>query len=273
MTLQENIAAFKAAATYDSAADHFDLGPLSFWDRHGKRAVERLNLQQGHHVLDVGCGTGASALPAAIEVGRDGRVLGLDVAQNMLARAKDKANAQGLKNVTFEARDMMASGLPGDRFDAVISVFSVFFVEDMEALAQELWRMVRPGGQLAITSWGPRAFQPAADIFIEEVLRVRPNDTPPPRPWERLIDPLALSVLFPQNSDVSPEVEVVADSQPLKTPEDWWTIALGSGYRAQIEQLTQAERAIVHDAVIGRLEAKGVTEIETNALHASARKL
>jgi len=273
MTIQENTSAFKAAATYDSAADHFDLGPLSFWDRHGKRAVERLDLQPGALVLDVGCGTGASAIPAALKVGHEGHVLGIDVAKNMLARAEEKAKAKGLKNVTFEARDMMASGLPGDRYDAVISVFSVFFVADMEELVRELWRMVRPSGQLALTSWGDRAFQPAADIFVEEILRIRPNDTPPPRPWERLTDPRVLSALFSRGGAMPPEVEVVTETQPLETPEDWWTIALGSGYRAQIDLLTPQERSIVHDAVIERLAAAGITAIETNAVHASARKL
>ncbi len=59
----------KAEATYNAAADHFDDGPLAFWDRYGRRTVERLSLVRGSSVLDVGCGSGASAIPAAINVG------------------------------------------------------------------------------------------------------------------------------------------------------------------------------------------------------------
>jgi ubiquinone/menaquinone biosynthesis C-methylase UbiE len=65
----------KAAATYDAAADHFDDEPLSFWERIGRSTVARLDLPAGSNVLDVGCRTGASALPAAQAVGPDGSVL------------------------------------------------------------------------------------------------------------------------------------------------------------------------------------------------------
>src|SRR5215472_5039138 len=62
----------KAAAAYDAASDHFDDAPLSFWDRVGRRTVEGLALPSDGSVLDVGCGTGASVLPAARVVGPNG---------------------------------------------------------------------------------------------------------------------------------------------------------------------------------------------------------
>ena len=58
-------AKLKAATTYNAAADHFDDGPLAFWERYGQRTVERLRLKPGSVILDVGCGSGASAIPAA----------------------------------------------------------------------------------------------------------------------------------------------------------------------------------------------------------------
>lgn len=63
----------KAEKTYDAAADDFDAEPLAFWDRYGRRTIERLRLEPGANVLDVCCGTGASALPAARAVGPQGR--------------------------------------------------------------------------------------------------------------------------------------------------------------------------------------------------------
>src|SRR5215510_4873141 len=139
----------KAAASYNAAADHFDDEPLSFWDLIGKRTVNNLKLQAGAKVLDVGCGTGASALPAAQAVGKNGLVVGVDLAARLLDRARTQA--AGLDNVEFRVADMTALNYPDSSFDAVVNIFSIFFVPDMEGLVRELWRMVRPGGKLAVT--------------------------------------------------------------------------------------------------------------------------
>src|SRR6201987_4072910 len=89
----------KGGATYDAAADHFDDAPLSFWDRVGKRTIDRLALSAGAEILDVGCGTGASALPAAETVGAKGSVIGIDLSERLLDRARSKAKARGITNV------------------------------------------------------------------------------------------------------------------------------------------------------------------------------
>jgi ubiquinone/menaquinone biosynthesis C-methylase UbiE len=117
-------AKIKAATTYNSAADHFDDAPLAFWERTGKRTVDRLYLASGSNVLDVGCGTGASALPAAAIVGPTGHVTGVDLADRLLEQGRAKAAQRGLQNVTFQLGDMTALGYPDGHFDAVVSVFS-----------------------------------------------------------------------------------------------------------------------------------------------------
>ena len=98
----------KAAATYNAAADHFDDEPLGFWDLIGKRTITNLKLQTGAKILDVGCGTGASALPAAQAVGKNGSVVGVDLASRLLDRARAKALAAGLDNIEFRLADMTA---------------------------------------------------------------------------------------------------------------------------------------------------------------------
>src|SRR5262249_22141112 len=150
----------RAAATYNAAADHFDDPANSFWERFGRGTVARLNLQPGQHVLDVCCGSGASALPAAEAVGPAGHVLGVDLAEHLLALCRAKARQRGLAQLECRTGDMLALDLPDGAFDAVVCVFGIFFVPDMEAAARELWRLVRPGGLLAITTWGPRLWEP-----------------------------------------------------------------------------------------------------------------
>src|SRR5215813_6938623 len=227
----------KAAATYDAAADHFDDEPLSFWDLIGKRTVTNLKLQAGAKVLDVGCGTGASALPAAQAVGKSGFVVGVDLASRLLERAHTKALAAGLDNVEFRLADMTALKYPDDSFDAVVSVFSIFFVPDMEGLVRELWRMVRPGGKLAVTTWGPRIFEPAYSRWLIAVGKERPDLHSAFNPWDRITDVESVKQLLRDGGAVGIEVTAEDGLQPLRSAEDWWIIALGSGLRWTIDQM------------------------------------
>lgn len=272
MNLVPNPVRLKAAATYDAASDYFDAAPLGFWARHGERAVQRLALKPGDWVLDVGCGTGASALPAAEAVGNSGQVIGIDIAENMLALARSKAAAQGLQNTHFEIADMMSSGYASETFHAVVSVFSIFFATDMEAQASELWRLLRPGGQLSVTVWGPRAFQPVARIFGEELVRRHPGKMLPVRPWERLSEPENLRALLRRAGAYEMTIEFFEDRQPFRTPEDAWVMIMGSGFRWEVEQLSPEDRGPLRDAVVRRVADEAVVEVETSAVHAKARK-
>ena len=87
-------------------------------------------------MLDVGCGTGASALPAAEIVGPKGVVVGVDLSARMLDRTRAKATERGLRNFEFRLADMTSLDYPDGHFDAVVSVFSIFFVPDMEGLVR-----------------------------------------------------------------------------------------------------------------------------------------
>jgi len=137
----------KAAAAYNAAADHFDDEALGLWAKYGGRTVERLALQPGATLLDAGCGTGASAIPAAEQVGPTGKVIAVDLADRLLAIARRKAAARKLENIEFRHGDMENLGYPDQFFDAVICVFAIFFVPDVAKQISELWRMVRPNGR------------------------------------------------------------------------------------------------------------------------------
>src|ERR1700751_6368803 len=133
----------RAAFTYNAAADFYDASPLSFWDYFGRRTVELASLLRGSRVLDVCCGAGASALPAAEAVGPRGHVIGVDLAKQLLESARAKAVQRRLGNIEFEVGDMLAMRFPAASFDAVVCVFGIFFVPEMATAVSELWRCVQ----------------------------------------------------------------------------------------------------------------------------------
>ncbi len=263
---------FRAADTYDAAAKDFDAVPFAFWDRFGKKTVEHASLRIGSRVLDVGCGTGASAIPAAIEVGSEGYVTGVDIADGMLQEARNKAFAARVDNISFEKWDM--TRLPFDEcsFDAVISVFSIFFVEDMVTTLNGLWRLIRPGGTLAVTVWAEGAFEPAGGLFLEEVRRVRPELPEPNRPWQRLTEASAIHDLFQGAIGLEPELKVEPFRPDVSDPADWWGLVLGSGYRWFVQRLKPSERDKVKVRYIERMCQESAQKIELGAVVCIVRK-
>ena len=265
-------AKLKAQTTYNLASDYFDARPLGFWARYGRRTVERLALRPGARVLDLACGTGASALPAAEAVGPTGRVTGVDLAERLLARGREKANQQGLNNIEFLQADMTELKYPDAHFDAVICVFGVFFVPEMEALVAEMWRMVRPGGKLAVTTWGPRIFAPAYDVWNAAVRQVRPDLYVAYNPWDRITTPEAVRTLFHGAGVPSVDVQPEDGYQPLSVPEDFWAIALGSGLRWTIDQLGPEGAEQVKASMLTWLDEHKVGRLETNVIYAVAAR-
>lgn len=264
-------AKLKAEKTYNAASDNFDAEPLAFWDRFGRRTIERMRLQPRARVLDVCCGAGASALPAAQAVGPEGTVIAVDLAEELLKLARAKANTAGLRCVDFRRADMTALGFPAGYFDAVVCVFGIFFVPDMEAQIGELWRLVRPGGQLAITTWGPTIFAPAYEMWLAAVYRVRPDLYTAFNPWDRITTRDAVRQLFADAGVQNVEVAAEEGYQALRAPEDFWTIALGSGLRWTIDQMGPELAHGVKRDLLDTLVARGVDRVETNVIYAIAR--
>jgi SAM-dependent methyltransferase len=130
--------------------------------------IERLDPQPGHRLLDIATGTGAVAELAA-QTGAD--VVGVDLAPALIDQAKERAEAQNLR-IDYRVGDAEALDLEDASFDLVTSTCGVMFAPDHRAVAQELARVTKPGGRIALVCWTPesglarmfaimRRFQPA----------------------------------------------------------------------------------------------------------------
>jgi len=265
--------AARAARTYAAAADNYLRPALGFWDRWGAATVARLALSPGDAVLDVCCGAGASALAAARAVGPTGTVLGLDLALPLLELARHRAADLGLANASFEECDATASGLETSSFDAVVCVFGVFFAADMSAFVSEMWRLVRPGGTLAITTWGPDWCEPASSLFWGSVRELDATLFRTFNPWDEITTTPALADLLARGGVADAAVEATTgEHHELERPDDFWDIVLGSGYRATVEALGDEQRRALRERVIGELRARGITRLRNDVVFGRAVK-
>ncbi len=139
----------------------------------GDALVESLGIAPGMQVLDLGCGDGTTALPAA-QRGAD--VLGVDIAENLVAAGQARAEAAGLSNLRFQQGDASdLEGLEDGRFDLVISLFGAMFAPRPFDVAREMVRVTRRGGRIIMGNWIP-----GDPTFVSQILKISAAYTPPP---------------------------------------------------------------------------------------------
>ncbi len=147
-----------------------DFGEIAKSIEHGaEEFVGRLDLKPGMRVLDVACGTGNLAIPAA-KVGAD--VTGIDIAPNLIEQAQARAEAEGVKAV-FEVGDAEALPYDDDSFDVVMTMFGAMFAPRPDVTAAELIRVTKSGGLIAMANWTPEA-------FTGQMFKANAKHVPPP---------------------------------------------------------------------------------------------
>lgn len=139
----------------------------------GERFVASLGIGDGTRVLDLGCGDGNTALPAA-KLGAE--VVGYDVARNLVEAGAARAAEAGLGNIHFVQGSASAMpDLADASFDLVVTLFGAMFAPEPEAVAREMVRVVRPGGKIVMGNWIP-----GHPTLIAQILRISSAYSPPP---------------------------------------------------------------------------------------------
>jgi len=151
----------------------------------GEALVASLGVGPGLAMLDLGCGDGTTALPAA-RAGAE--VLGVDIASNLVAAGRGRAAAAGLDNLRFEEGDASnLIGLADRRFDLVLSLFGAMFAPRPLDVAREMVRVTRPGGRIVMGNWIP-----GDPTLVAQILKISAAYTPPPP--EGFVSPVAWGV-------------------------------------------------------------------------------
>ena len=181
--------------------------------------------QPGERVLELACGPGGLGLAAAPLVAPGGDVVLSDVVPEMTAIAAARAAALGIENVRTAELDLEQIEQPDDTFDIVVCREGLMFARDPEQAVREIRRVLRPGGRIAISVWGPRARNPWLSVVFDAVSAELGLPVPPPGvpgPFS-LDDPATFAALF-----AAAGLDGVSVSEvpvPLRTGsfEEWWS--------------------------------------------------
>jgi SAM-dependent methyltransferase len=139
----------------------------------GEALVGSLGITEGLDVLDLGCGDGTTAIPEA-RLGAN--VLGVDIAENLVAAGNARARDLGLSNIRFQLGDASKlSELADDSFDLVVSIFGAMFAPRPADVAREVVRVTRPGGRIVMGNWIPND-----PTLVAQILRISAAYSPPP---------------------------------------------------------------------------------------------
>lgn len=151
----------------------------------GDAFVETLGVRPGTRVLDLGCGDGTTAVPAAQ---RGASVTGIDIAENLVAAGNARAKGLGLLNLRIQQGDACdLVGVPDNTFDLVVTMFGAMFAPKPFNAANEMVRVTKPGGRIVMGNW--IAGDPT---FIAQVLKICGSYSPPPP--EGFISPVTWGV-------------------------------------------------------------------------------
>jgi SAM-dependent methyltransferase len=151
----------------------------------GEALVKSLGITKGLKVLDLGCGDGTTALPAA-RLGAD--VLGVDIASNLVEAGNRRAEQEGLTNCRFQEGDASdLRGLDDHAFDLVVSVFGAMFAPKPFEVAREMARVTRPGGRIVMGNWIP-----GDPTLVAQILKISSSYSPPPP--EGFISPMTWGI-------------------------------------------------------------------------------
>jgi SAM-dependent methyltransferase len=232
-----------------------------FVDRRGadltQAMLDRVRPGSGLRVLELASGPGGPGLAAAQLVGPDGVVVLSDVAPGMVEIAAGRAAARGLTNVTTRVLDLEEIAEPDASYDIVLCRDGLQFSSEPARAVAEIHRVLRPGGRVALATWGPRESNPWLGVVLDVVSAQLGKPMPPPgvRGPFSLDDATALAGLLTSAGLAEVTVSAVAVPMHTATVDEWWarTTAL-AGPLAQVlaslpDELSRALRARAGEAV------------------------
>jgi ubiquinone/menaquinone biosynthesis C-methylase UbiE len=248
-------------ATWDRMAAGWDRRRQWMWDvSHavGEQMVSKLDPQPGQTVLELAAGTGETGFAAAARLGDDGRLISTDFSAPMVEAARRRADDLELSNVEFQVMDAERMSLADDSVDGVLCRWGYMLMADPEAALAETRRVLRQGGRLCLSVWGPADDNPWA--ALSRMTLAEAGHVPAPEPDEpgifAMSDEERIRELVTGAGFETVEIEPVRVEYRFEDFEDYWRFIhdLAGAVVLVLERLSADELAQVREGMEERAE-------------------
>lgn len=233
----------EVAGLFSRAAPIYDhIGPR-FFPHFGRHLVELAQIPSGARVLDIATGRGAVLFPAAEAVGSQGHVIGIDLSKEMVVRSREEIKRLNLQNVEVCEMDAEYLEFPDEAFDCVLCSFAIFFFPQLDRALAEMYRVLKPKGRIAVTTWGPKDEQwkwygNLIDAYLPPD-EPETEQTPDPQPEAKYVFNTSEGLEAILASAGFVDIKILFESEVFTYAgeEEWWSTLWSHGLRAELEMI------------------------------------
>ncbi|MHB8173254.1 MAG: class I SAM-dependent methyltransferase [Nitrospirota bacterium] len=240
----------KLETVFDKASEGYDLPALRFFADSASLLINGMRLKGNEAMLDAATGTGHVAVAAARELS-SGNVTGIDISDGMLKRARGKADRLGLTNITFSRRGIEDMGFPENSFDLASCAFGLFFLPDMASGLRSIFRVIKPGGKLHLTSFRAGLMEPMRGMLLS---RLKSHGIEPPEFTSRLDSPDKIVRLLQGAGGRDIRVRSKQLGYYIKDGREWLDVLLNTAFGGPLARVPEKDLAPLLDSHLREVE-------------------
>lgn len=249
---------------FDNIALLFDEEEPRYFTYFGERLAELSGMKEGDTVLDVATGKGASLFPASKGVGENGRVLGIDISEEMVKMTSQEISSCGIKNVEVSVMDAENLSLPDEYFNYILCGFGIFFFPDYKRALYEFKRVLKVSGKCCVTTF-LRKNDEEANWVKELLTKYKSSENEDKGSEVKLNSPEfdTISGLYNVLSEAGfTNIEVLSEEKEFiyKDENGWWKKQWSQATRLSLEKLTEENLSRYKEEAFERLRARKKTD-------------